>query len=427
MMTLAAALISVSSLALAADKAAPAGGPEQDAPLAMPKGVVLKLVRIGQLINVPGSSSSQPREFEVFANPERFTYYTYDRDPPGKSTCVDECAAKWPAATPPEGAQPVGEWSIITRDDGAKQWAFRGKPLYTSKLDNKGEDSASGAYFGKGGASGDGVDGVWHIAEVNANKWLTLPAGIATAEALMAPGQVLVNGKGRTLYAFDGDVKQDKAVLADWTPVEASQLDLPVGDFTVLARGDGLNQWAFKGRALYTYTGDEVSGDVNGRGVDRHFQVAMVARYFTPAEVAIQRDQRRGGVLTAALTGRALYARDRAIWNGTGAHYARGNTRGNPGTGMAIGLTGCDAECEKTWEPLKAPADAGPWGNWTVFSRPDGSKQWAYQGYALYTNNTERPGEIVNNDTYEVSLNHDTVNLAPANRGFAIYWRVTAP
>ena len=41
----------------------------------------------------------------------------------------------------------------ITRDDGGKQWAYKGKPLYTFHKDEK-----------PGDVSGDGVNNVWHIA-----------------------------------------------------------------------------------------------------------------------------------------------------------------------------------------------------------------------------------------------------------------------
>lgn len=42
----------------------------------------------------------------------------------------------------------------ITRDDGAKQWAYKGKPLYLWTKDTK-----------PGDKTGDGVNGVWKIAK----------------------------------------------------------------------------------------------------------------------------------------------------------------------------------------------------------------------------------------------------------------------
>ena len=53
------------------------------------------------------------------------------------------------------GATPMGEYTIITRDDGNKQWAYKGHPLYTWKDDKK-----------PGDITGDGfANGVWHVPQ----------------------------------------------------------------------------------------------------------------------------------------------------------------------------------------------------------------------------------------------------------------------
>src|ERR1700691_5875700 len=57
------------------------------------------------------------------------TLYTFDRDTTGTSTCNDKCATNWPPLTAAADAKPSGDWSIITRSDGGKQWAYKGKPL----------------------------------------------------------------------------------------------------------------------------------------------------------------------------------------------------------------------------------------------------------------------------------------------------------
>lgn len=80
--------------------------------------------------------------------------YTFDRDAPGKSNCTGLCATSWPplAATSDTGA--TGDWSVVTRADGTKQWAYKGKPLYHWKDDKKAGD-----------ATGDGFNNVWHLAQ----------------------------------------------------------------------------------------------------------------------------------------------------------------------------------------------------------------------------------------------------------------------
>jgi predicted lipoprotein with Yx(FWY)xxD motif len=80
------------------------------------------------------------------------TLYTFDRDAAGKSNCNGPCASTWPPLAAAD-AKPSGDWSIVTRDDGSKQWAYKTKPLYTFNKDAK-----------PGDVAGDGVNNVWHIA-----------------------------------------------------------------------------------------------------------------------------------------------------------------------------------------------------------------------------------------------------------------------
>jgi predicted lipoprotein with Yx(FWY)xxD motif len=69
------------------------------------------------------------------------TLYTTAADTlTGKSTCNAQCATNWPPLTAAADATPMGDWTIITRDDGTKQWAYKGKPLYTFKNDMKAGD-----------------------------------------------------------------------------------------------------------------------------------------------------------------------------------------------------------------------------------------------------------------------------------------------
>jgi predicted lipoprotein with Yx(FWY)xxD motif len=81
------------------------------------------------------------------------TLYTLDRDTTGKSSCNGVCATNWPPFFATADAAVSGDWSIVTRDDGRKQWAYKGKPLYEFSKDTKPRD-----------VTGDGVNSVWHIA-----------------------------------------------------------------------------------------------------------------------------------------------------------------------------------------------------------------------------------------------------------------------
>lgn len=88
--------------------------------------------------------------------PQQMTLYIFDRDitGSGKSMCNDNCAKNWPPLLAPSNAKPIGAWNAITRDDGSKQWAYQGKPLYYWAQDSK-----------PGDTTGDGVGGAWHIAK----------------------------------------------------------------------------------------------------------------------------------------------------------------------------------------------------------------------------------------------------------------------
>ncbi len=82
------------------------------------------------------------------------TLYTYDKDAPGKSDCTLLCAAAWPPLMVKKGEKAAAGWSIVSRANGGEQWAYKGAPLYTYRLDIK-----------AGATTGDGVDGEWHLAK----------------------------------------------------------------------------------------------------------------------------------------------------------------------------------------------------------------------------------------------------------------------
>ncbi len=84
------------------------------------------------------------------------TLYTLDKDvaDSGKSTCNGPCAGNWPPLMATAGDSTTGDYSVITRDDGSKQWAYKGRPLYFWSKDQKAGDR-----------TGDGVNNVWHAAK----------------------------------------------------------------------------------------------------------------------------------------------------------------------------------------------------------------------------------------------------------------------
>jgi predicted lipoprotein with Yx(FWY)xxD motif len=92
----------------------------------------------------------------VLVGPNGMTLYTFDKDTAGsgKSTCNGPCAINWPPLMMSQGDSASGDYSIVTRDDGSKQWAVKGKPVYYWIKDSK-----------PGDKTGDGVNKVWQVAK----------------------------------------------------------------------------------------------------------------------------------------------------------------------------------------------------------------------------------------------------------------------
>ena len=90
----------------------------------------------------------------ILVNSAGMTLYTFDKDSGGRSACNDQCAKIWPPVMASADAKPMGDMTVITRDDGSKQWASKGKPLYTYAKDAKAGDK-----------TGDNFKEVWHVAK----------------------------------------------------------------------------------------------------------------------------------------------------------------------------------------------------------------------------------------------------------------------
>jgi predicted lipoprotein with Yx(FWY)xxD motif len=121
-------------------------------PARLALGVALAWIALPALAADPALSSTGPKG-PMLTDPHGMTLYTFDRDAGGKSACNGPCATNWPPLTAPADAKPSGKFTVVAREDGTKQWAYDGKPLYHFKNDAKAGD-----------VGGDGVNNVWHLA-----------------------------------------------------------------------------------------------------------------------------------------------------------------------------------------------------------------------------------------------------------------------
>ena len=112
---------------------------------------------------------------------------------------------------------------------------------------------------------------------------------IANADDVPAPlktttardlGVVLTGPTGMTLYTYVNDREPGKSVctgacIEKWPPfVPAATAPAPAAPLAVIARIDGLKQYAYKGKPLYYCATDKKPGDTTGNGFKEFWFVA---------------------------------------------------------------------------------------------------------------------------------------------------------
>ncbi len=114
---------------------------------------VLLASSLAACVSMSDGKSIVKTENGILVSMNNMTVYTFEGDQAGsgRSSCYGECAINWPPLLVDQNATSYGDYSIITRDDGKKQFAYKGKPLYYYRLDNKpdetnGNNLANGAW-----------------------------------------------------------------------------------------------------------------------------------------------------------------------------------------------------------------------------------------------------------------------------------------
>jgi predicted lipoprotein with Yx(FWY)xxD motif len=173
------------------------------------------------------------------------------------------CLQAWPAVFAADDAKPVGNWTIIARADGRKQWAYDGLPLYTSYLDSK------------PGQVNGGLRRPWYDGDhtppfrVPVGPAPAVPPAfkvisIATGRILttIATGRVPTNSVGYVIYSSGADRPNvsncQGECLKEWVPVLAAQAAQPLGEWGVIERSPGVKQWTFRKMPVYSYAYDRL-------------------------------------------------------------------------------------------------------------------------------------------------------------------------
>jgi predicted lipoprotein with Yx(FWY)xxD motif len=329
--------------------------------------------------------------------------YTYDLDQEGKSSCYAECAKRFPPFVADAHSQPLGDFSILARADGVRQWVYQGKALYRySGKDPIGEPSSIGSVRPDDPAVFDPASDIyspksgWRRAAYTPEKTIAMPPDVELDALAVANGFGFVEvATHKTVYAAPLSHK----LSSDWQPLRASALARPVGEFSIVeAKQYGTRQWTYKGEGLYTYASDYAADEVGGIfSGDKKIQAALLYRNFIPPGIQITQYVGRGPLMTTT-KGLALYYVARFV----GAHGGRDTRHG----GYAItyndaksqGAQACQAECTQSWRPVQAAGNAEASGFWEVVRRPDGNRQWAFKGSPVYLFVGDKPGDIDGNN-----------------------------
>lgn len=235
----------------------------------------------------PGFTIIATSTGRMIATDTRTSVYVSDADRPGQSDCRDQCLQSWTPVVAPAFARQRGDWSVVEREPGVRQWAFRKQPLYTYRHDIVGHQAS---------LLGSDVSG-WHNVYTQLAPALPKEFTIQDASA----GQVLADAKGRTIYLYrciEDTVDQFECDGADdpqayrlaicgagdatrcqrtfpyavaghrakspnrtWTIVN---VDPRTGRRAAARQAGAVRVWAYRGRPVFTFSGDTQPGEING-------------------------------------------------------------------------------------------------------------------------------------------------------------------
>lgn len=344
------------------------------------------------------------------------------------------CAAQWPPLIVKADARPAGDWTILERPDGHRQWAYKGHPVHYSYKDR---------------LAGD-VNGVTATEPKNpfapkpgyfivAQPPLVTPPGIKVT-VRRAAGMVATTVDGLIIYTgvtFERTTRNRKqpAIVGGndsvddshrWRSLPVGALASAIGPWSIFVEPDGSRVWAYRGRPLYTYSDDHTPQDVSGYGIDGARPLILSPARKAPADILVRRSL-VGPVFTGA-KGMTLYTFQCANINPAGKDKSGGpaffcdNWNDDP----AFAETYCPAadRCAEMWRPLVAPANTKPQGGvWSTVVIPDpvrfplrwvpldgraantpgAVKVWTYRGHPVYESTRDQsPGQIRGHNVWNV-------------------------
>lgn len=222
---------------------------------------------------------------EFLVDGKGLTLYIFTKDGRDQSNCDASCLANWPPVLtqgnpivgPGVDASEVGSARLA---DGSMIVTYDHRPLYYWIKDVK-----------PGDITGQGVGGVWFMISPSGHEIDDSPQAISdptppSVGKFVEPsinvasdpklGQILVDGKGMTLYIFTKDVpdqsKCDASCLANWPPLLTQgnpALGPGVDDSKIgtALMADGTKIVTYNHMPLYYFIKDTKLGETSGQGV----------------------------------------------------------------------------------------------------------------------------------------------------------------
>lgn len=217
-----------------------------------------KQLRNGNAGDVLGKSQCEDKVQRV--NTGLMSPYPGDLELPEVATRLS-CTALWPPLLAADDAKTIGKWSVITRPDGRKQWAYDQWPVYTSILDKKSGDVL-------GGTNMSGISETGAVREPVTPE-PNVPPQFSVSTSMR--GRQVELKDGWSVYTSEADRPHKSnctgPCLEAWQPVLAGSYARPVGEWTTFERSPGVRQWAFRGLPVYRHLNDRKIGSLDGSDI----------------------------------------------------------------------------------------------------------------------------------------------------------------
>jgi predicted lipoprotein with Yx(FWY)xxD motif len=205
------------------------------------------------------------------------TLYMFEPDRFGQSVCYGKCAAAWPpllTSGKPRAAAGahVALLGTTKRKDGKLQVTYQGYPLYLFFKDTKpGQTTGQGL---------DGFGGGWYVLDAQGR---TIENGRHGGDAAVVAarktdlGRVLTDGRGRSVYLFEGDMGTTSACYGacsvNWPPLMTTgKPHAGAGALAALLgtakRKNGGLQVTYRGQPLYYFVKDQQAGQTLGQEIE---------------------------------------------------------------------------------------------------------------------------------------------------------------